>query len=261
MGTGGASVRHVVMFSGGLGSWATATRVAERHGAADLTLLFADTLMEDEDLYRFIEASAANIGGNLVRIAEGRDPWQVFHDVRYLGNTRIDPCSRLLKREFLRRYLEANFDVADTTVYLGIDWTEAHRFKAAKPRWAPWRVEAPLCEKPYRMKQEFIRDLADAGIEVPRLYQLGHQHNNCGGFCVKQGQAGFANLLRTMPERYRYHEQKEQEMGEFLGKKVTILRDRSGGVTKPISLREFRERLEGGGQYDIFEWGGCNCVA
>jgi len=37
-------LEHVVMFSGGIGSWATARRVADEHGPEHLTLLFADTL-------------------------------------------------------------------------------------------------------------------------------------------------------------------------------------------------------------------------
>ena len=44
-------MKHVVMFSGGIASWATAKRVAERHGTDALTLLFADTRIEDDDLF------------------------------------------------------------------------------------------------------------------------------------------------------------------------------------------------------------------
>ncbi len=40
-------MKHVVMFSGGAGSWATARRVIDR--GLDPVLLFADTRMEDED--------------------------------------------------------------------------------------------------------------------------------------------------------------------------------------------------------------------
>ena len=38
-------MKHVVMFSGGLSSWAAAKRVAAEHGTDDLVLLFSDTLM------------------------------------------------------------------------------------------------------------------------------------------------------------------------------------------------------------------------
>ena len=255
-------MQHVVMFSGGVGSWATAKRVAEKHGTDNLILLFADTLIEDEDLYRFLDEAAANVGGRLVKVAEGRDPWQVFFDVRFLGNSRVDPCSRILKREFLRRWLDEHCDPATTTVYLGIDWTEAHRFKRAQRYWEPWRVEAPLCEPPYLLKDDMLAALRAEGIRPPRLYELGFSHNNCGGFCVKAGQAHFALLYRTMPERYLYHERREQELRDFLGKDVAILVDRSGGGARPMTLREFRERLEANDkQLDLFEWGGCGCFS
>jgi len=41
---------------------------------------------------------------------------------------------------------------------------------------------------------------------------------------------------------------------------VAILRDRRGGTTRPMTLREFRERIQA--QPDLFdadEWGGCGC--
>jgi 3'-phosphoadenosine 5'-phosphosulfate sulfotransferase (PAPS reductase)/FAD synthetase len=255
-----ASPRRVVMFSGGAGSWATAKRVAEHHGTDDLTLLFADTLIEDEDLYRFLKDAAANVGGRLEVVKEGRDPWQVFFDVRFLGNTRIDPCSRVLKREFLRRWLDANCDPASTVVYLGIGWDESHRFDRAKGYWHPWTVEAPMCDPPYMDKTDVLTWMEREGVTPPRLYGMGFHHNNCGGFCVKGGQAQFATLLREMPERYAYHERKEQELRDHLDADVAIMKDRRGGTTKPLTMRAFRERLEQQPSlFDEDEWGACGC--
>lgn len=253
-------MNHVVMFSGGIGSWAAAKRVAAQHGTDNLTLLFGDTLMEDEDLYRFLDEAAANVGGRLVRLAEGRDPWQVFWDERYLGNSRIDPCSKILKRRFLRKWLRENTDPETTVVYLGVDWTEIHRLKAARERFRPWKCVAPLCDAPMWSKQQLLAQLEAENISPPRLYSLGFPHNNCGGFCVKAGQAQFKLLLEVMPERYRIHERKEEALAQHLGKRVTILRDRSGGRNTPMSLREFRERIEGKLTVDCDEWGGCGCV-
>ena len=218
---------HVVQVSGGMGSYFASRRVIDKYGPDDVTLLFADVKMEDEDLYRFLDDIEEDLGVPITRISEGRDPWEVFKDVKYLGNTRIDPCSRVLKRDFLRDYMERNFDPDDTTVYIGIDWTEEHRFVKAKPRWEPWTLAAPLCEAPYLDKDSMREELERRGIAVPRLYEMGFPHNNCGGFCVKAGQAHFKILLEKMPERYAHHERKEQELREFLGKDVAVLRERS----------------------------------
>ena len=51
-------MKHIVFYSGGLCSWATAKRVVEKHGKENVLLLFTDTLIEDEDLYRFISETA-----------------------------------------------------------------------------------------------------------------------------------------------------------------------------------------------------------
>ena len=257
-------MRRVVMFSGGVGSWAAARRVADRHGTDGMILLFADTKMEDDDLYRFLDEAAADIGADLVTIADGRTPWELFHDVGMIGNTRADPCSRILKRDLMRRWIDEHCDPADTIIYLGIDWTEMHRLERARPRWSPWQVEAPLCEPPYVSKDELIADLEARGIEPPRLYRLGFPHNNCGGFCVKAGIGQFALLLEKLPDRYREHEAEEQRFRQATGKDVAILRDRTGGTTRPLTLAELRRRIEAGGRQlsidDLTDFGGCGCA-
>ncbi|MFD0384637.1 hypothetical protein ACFQ2B_27660 [Streptomyces stramineus] len=137
------SARHVVMWSGGITSWAVARRVVAKHGTASTVLLFADTLIEDDDLHTFNDQAAAQLGVPITRVADGRDPWQVFEDKRWLGNTRIAQCSLLLKLKPCRHWLEANTDPADTTVHVGIDWTEPERLPAIVKGWAPWTVDAP----------------------------------------------------------------------------------------------------------------------
>src|SRR3954469_3627499 len=109
-------MKRIVMFSGGIGSWAAGRRVAEQHGTDDLTLLFCDTLIEDRDLYRFLGDAAANIGGELVRIAEGRTPWEVFRDEGMIANTRVDLCSRILKRDLADKWLAEHCEPAATTI-------------------------------------------------------------------------------------------------------------------------------------------------
>lgn len=253
------SASRVVMFSGGITSWALARRLADKHGTDGLVLLFADTLAEDEDLHRFLAQAAADIGVPVTRVADGRTPWQVFNDKRIVGNTRIAPCSHLLKQEPCRQWLEANTDPATTTLYVGIDWTEVHRLPAIERGWAPWTVLAPLTEPPYLDKTGWINAARARGIEPPRLYRLGFVHNNCGGACVRGGQAQWARLLAAFPERYAANEREENALRLHLGKDVAILRDRTGGTTKPLPLTVLRQRIEGREPVDELDWGGCGC--
>ncbi len=256
-------MKHVVSFSGGLGSWAAAKRVAAQHGTDDLILLFADTLIEDKGLYEFLYLAAENVGGKLEVIMDGRNPWDVFEDVRFLGNSHVDPCSRILKRELLTKWIQDRWGPKEVTVYVGIDWSEEHRLITLRKRYELYVYEAPLCDPPYLSKMTIQTMVKEAGLPIPRLYTMGFPHNNCGGFCIKAGHAHFKLLLERLPDRYAYHEAQEERMIQLLGKKVSILNCRKGGgKRKPLTLKEFRERIEAGDEdgIDLLEWGGCGCA-
>lgn len=258
--------RHVNMMSGGLFSWATGRRVANRHGTDNLVHLFTDTRIEDADLYRFLPEAVEDVGGELIWIAEGRTPWQVFNDEGMIGNTQADICSRILKRDLADKWLAENCDPGDTIIYVGIGWDEAHRFDngeggGAKNRYARlgWRCEAPMIEPPYWSKDDLVAELWREQIAPPRLYAEGFPHNNCGGACIKAGQGQWAHLLRVRPAVYAEWESEETAFRERTGKDVAILRDRRGGKTRPWPLRDFREHIQRGGQFDLFDIGGCGC--
>lgn len=256
------ATRHVVMWSGGITSWATARHVIAEHGTASVTLLFADTNAEDPDLYRWNNDAAAQLGMSLTRVADARErnPMQVFEDKRWLGNTRIAQCAVELKIKPCKDWLGVNRDPADTTLHVGIDWTEPERIPANRAGWAPYPVEYPLTEPPYWDKGQLFAQARAVGLVIPRLYDLGFAHNNCGGGCVKGGQGQWARLLKVFPELYARHEAFEQRMRTTLGKDVSILRDRTGGTTKPLTLAALRTRIEEQpNQLDLFDEGGCGC--
>ena len=249
------------MFSSGAGSAVAAKRVAERYGTDDLVLLFADVNGEHPDNYRFFDEVVPWVGGEVVVLDnDGRTIWDVFRQKRFLGNSRIDPCSHYLKRQPMRRWLQANCDPADTTCYIGYDWTEGHRVDKAASYWEPWAVDSPLCWDPVMDKGDALDLLTEAGIEPPLLTRQGFPHANCGGGCVKAGKGQFKKLLAMAPETFAEWERNEEEIRDLLGD-VAILRDRFDGVVKPLSLREFRQRLQAQPSlWDGADWGGCNCM-
>lgn len=262
------SVHHVVMTSSGKASWFVGKLVKDTIMVPEdkLTLLFADVKGnstsphsgEDEDNYRFLREGSANIGGELVWLNEGRDIWDVFKDDRFLGNSRLANCSKFLKQKPCREWLDANCDPETTVVYVGIDWMEKRRLPAIVNAYKPFTARAPLSEPPYYSKEHIDKALEAEGIEPPRMYKAGFPHANCGGGCVRAGQAQFELLLRENPDRYAYWEDKEQEVREHLDKPVTILRRQERGKPTPVTLRRFREELETQpSMFDPTDFGGC----
>lgn len=300
--------------SGGAGSWLAAKVDMAANPGDRHRFIFADTLYEDADCYRFLiegiahllernvsnvlpraddfpdyrvqgefdiatyagnpewrvflaqlRADVANVIPEMIWLVEGRDPIEVFRDRRFLGNSRIDPCSKSLKREVLDKWRNDNGD-ADADVFcIGIGPHEAHRYTRLEARMstAGWRYEAPLLGT---MAGEFgpFGYLADAGIERPRLYRMGYMHNNCGGFCIKAGHAHYQNRHRAQPERFEYDAMMERRLADYIGKPVSMLTDRSGdNIKKSFSLDDFRRRLEADPQQQ-FEYApgdsGCGCM-
>lgn len=233
---------HINSYSGGGASWYTSEILAERHGAENIINLFADTLIEDEDTYRFIDETTEKSGIRLVRVADGRDPWQVFHDSKWIGNSQIAQCSTHLKQKKCKDWVAENYSPDECIIYVGIDWTEAHRMDAIREGWLPYRAEAVLTEPPYIDKEFIFSKMAEQGIRKPRLYEMGFSHNNCGGFCVRAGKGHFINLLQKMPERYLYHEGKEQEMRDYLERDdISIL---SNQVFSHYEVKEINQNTD-----------------
>lgn len=281
-------MKTVAQISGGMGSYSAARRWVDVHGSEDLHLLFTDTLCEDQDAYRFLVAGAFDLFGvplpagflpaiedfpawedreNYKRyvlalasqtmallprmhwLSDGRDVWDVYEDRRFLGNSRVDPCSEILKRERAAKWLLDNCDPAETVVLVGIDYEEIERYEGTpksagiRARMAErgWCAVAPLCDRPFQSEKTRRDALLTRGLWVPRLNLLGFAHNNCGGFCCKGGMGHWALMLRVFPERYAYANFREQKIRGMLGD-VSMLTDRRGGEKKPLTLETLRTR-------------------
>ena len=235
--------RHIVSLSGGSASAVAADRVIERYGRDNVTLWFADTLWEDEDLYRFLEDLEARWGMTI-------------------ENSFAAPCSHELKQKPFLRYLKGL--PKPLTVHLGLSWDEEHRM--GKPKEIYEGVEGVTVDFPLLWKPipylSYTKTIQDWGIKAPRLYELGFPHNNCGGRCVRQGIREWIRLKKTMPKRFREVSDWEQAQRAKGGPRTnrSILKDRQGGTATELTLEALEDR-EDTDQIEMFPGDnfGCFC--
>lgn len=236
--------QYVVSLSGGTASAVAADRAIARYGRDAVTLWFADTSWEDEDLHRFMGDCRNKWGGEIIRYCDGRTPLDVAEQQHIIPNQKLAPCTHVLKIEPFRRFIQAH--TKPLTVLVGLDWSEMHRHDAPRKRYEAIEgvaVDFPLMWKPLEYRPYF-QVVKSWGIEPPRLYGYGFPHNNCGGRCVRQGIGEWLRLRATFPERFaevRDWEAKQRAAGDARAN-YAIARDQSGGQVRPVTLAELELR-------------------
>ena len=238
---------HVAMFSGGASSAYVAYHIVQKYGKENCVLFFTDTLWEDIDNYRFMDEIAEYIGLEITTRIDGRTPEEVFHDVRFLGNSRMAKCSEELKVRQTLIYLEELRDEynLEPILYFGIGPHESHRAINLQNFYEHNPIE-PIATR-FPMIETFTEDLDtkkiirdEWKIALPRMYGLGFSHANCAGRCVRGGLGHYALLYNVWPDQYAEQEAMEERFREKFDKDVSILKRNS----KAFTLREYREMME-----------------
>lgn len=247
---------YIISLSGGIASAACAVLAHER--GLPYSMVFADTRIEDYDLYRFIDELAVALNKPVVKLVDGRDPWDVFVDERYIGNTRTAHCSQELKTEQVRAWMEKTHFFSDFLV-LGMYLDEEDRLERARENWAPQNVCSLLID--YKVFPGDAAELVKRYVpKLPRLYDMGFLHNNCGGMCVRAGQGQFARLLEMRPQFYAEMEDRQEWAMAQIGPTARgFIRVTLEGVPHYMTLKQFREWIQAGGKPANYEMGGCGC--
>lgn len=208
--------RVVCWFSCGAAS-AVAAKEALSASTGEVVIAYCDTSKrEHPDNMRFLKDCERWFGQEILILGNddfGRDTDRVFRETRYLVGPRGARCTAELKKK-----VRWGFQRPDDVVVIGFTTDEykrrAVKLQNAEPLTRFWYI---LHERGIT-KQHCYGRLRNAGIELPKMYQLGYKNNNCIG-CVK-GQAGYWNKIRIdFPERFTEMSAIERELGRTICKK------------------------------------------
>lgn len=256
-----SGLTFVVSVSGGLTSFEAWRRCLEKYGPEQTVPVFADVGSvyedglcvsgEDEDTFRFLDDTEKLLGQKIHRIQHPKykNIWEAFFAMRYVTNGRVDTCSKYLKREILRKFVQ---EYRNPVEVLGFSWLEIGRIDEFRKRLP--RSWFPLSEPPFVTNTEITAYLEANGVKPPRSYSVGlFPHNNCGGMCFKSGLGQAFDLWKYAPHRYAYNERMQETFLKEVSPNGTFLK-RKGEF---VSMKQLREEFESGYVPGTSQYKGC----
>ena len=201
-------MRIISWFSCGAAS-AVATKLAISESKSPVEIVYCHVREEHPDNMRFKDDCEKWFGQEIKVIRNEKyngSIYEVFEKTKYLVGIAGAPCTRLLKKEMRKEYER----LGDRQVfgYTVEEQDRVDRFIDANADVDLWSI---LIEKGLT-KQDCLAILQRANIELPAMYKLGYQNNNCIG-CVKGG-AGYWNKIRVdFPEQFERMANMEKQIG------------------------------------------------
>jgi 3'-phosphoadenosine 5'-phosphosulfate sulfotransferase (PAPS reductase)/FAD synthetase len=222
----------VCWWSGGITS-AVACKIAldmfdSVHGTIVSEIIMLDTMNEHPDTYRFKKDCEDWYGQEISMLKHPeynsiQDVWKKYNSLN-VANGAI--CSSELKRrtrEIWQRTTEYDYQVFG----FEFDTKEFKRALSLKMNHSKSKPIFPLLMMGLN-KEDCIKMVQDAGITVPKMYELGFRNNNCFKTGCVQGGIGYWQKMRDeFPDKFNTMAKMEHELTDRKGKPVTMLKDQS----------------------------------
>lgn len=190
--------RIICWFSCGAASAvATKLAIAENAGKLPLIIAYTEVIEEHPDNKRFLKDCEQWFGQEILILGNDkydRSIYKVF-EKNYIKTPKGAPCTRTLKKSVRQKFEE----VGDRQVfsYTADEQARLDRFIDANNDVDIW---TPLIDKRLG-KEDCLAMLKNANIELPMMYKLGYNNNNCIG-CVKGGMGYWNKIKIDFPEHF-----------------------------------------------------------
>lgn len=202
-------MRNIVWFSCGASS-AVALKIAV-NDLENVEAVYCDTGGEHEDNLRFLLDVQTWCKKNITIVKSQRfiDHLDCCEKLNYWANLHGAPCTVNLKKKVRENYQRPG----DTHIF-GYTIEERNRAAGFVIRNRGLLTKWILIENKLD-KADCLSIIKRAGIEIPKMYKLGYDHNNCIG-CVKGGM-GYWNKIRIdFPYVFKRVAILERKMGKSI---------------------------------------------
>ena len=209
-----SSNRVISWFSCGAAS-AFATYLAKaKYQHRPFEAVYCRVVEEHEDNLRFLKEYESKLDIPIKIIGDDKRNYSifdVFEERNFIKGQTGAPCTMVLKKNVRKDY-ELH---TDTQVfgYTAEEEVRVDRFLDANNA-----VDADfiLYDNGFTKKDclEFVKDM---GIEIPVMYRLGYNNNNCVG-CVKGGMGYWNKIRKDFPDAFERMAKLERKLGHAINK-------------------------------------------
>ena len=201
--------RAVVWFSCGAAS-AIASKLAVKK-YKNIDVVYCDTGGEHESNYKFLKGVEKWIDKEITILKSKKynSHFDVFRKTKYLQGIAGARCTTELKKKLRLEYQRP--DDIHIFGYTSDEKKRADKFVNHNPE---LYVDWILIENGIS-KENCLGMLWQSGIELPKMYELGYNHNNCIG-CVKGGMGYWNKIRKDFPDHFKKMAKVEREINHSI---------------------------------------------
>ena len=187
--------RAVVWFSCGAASAIAAKYAVKKYDNCEV--VYYDTGGEHPSNIQFLKDIEKWIGRGITILKNDKykDHFEVFEKEKYLNGIKGARCTTELKKK-----LRIKYQRPDDIHMFGYTLEEKHRAEKFESFNPELFVDWILISKEIT-KENCLGMLWQSGIKLPKMYDLGYNHNNCIG-CVKGGKGYWNKIRKDFPEHF-----------------------------------------------------------
>ena len=198
--------RSIVWFSCGASSAVAAKYAVKKYDNCEV--VYCDTGGEHSSNKQFLKDCEDWIGKDITILKNEKyeDHFDVFEKEKYLYGHLGSRCTLELKKKLRIKYQRP--DDIHIFGYTLEEKNRAEKFETFNPELF---VDWILIDKQLN-KNDCLGIIWQSGIKLPKMYDLGYDHNNCIG-CIKGGMGYWNKIRKDFPEHFNKMAKIERKIG------------------------------------------------